>query len=124
MKRVNWPRMSRAVPRTGVIMRERLDHDVRAEVVSALSRLFAQGCPLPVPTQQEAMAEVGMRRWASYPRRHRGRSGARDERVDDLVKGLVEAFEADRRLVGPLVKDYECVAEAIAAVVEPTEGTP
>jgi hypothetical protein len=63
MKRANWPCISRAVARTGVIMRERLDDDVRAEVVSALSRLLAQGCPLPVPTQREAMAEVGMRRW-------------------------------------------------------------
>jgi hypothetical protein len=68
------------------------------------------------------MADVGMRRWASYRRRHRGRLGTRDERVGDLVKGLVERFEPDRRLVGPLVKDYECVAEAIAAVVEPAEG--
>lgn len=105
-------------------MREQLDHDVRAEVVSALSRLFAAGCGLPLQTQREAMADVGMRRLASYPRRHRGRSGTRDERVGDLVKGLVEAFEADRRLVGPLVKDYECVAEAISAVVESTDGTP
>ncbi|MGC4797672.1 hypothetical protein ACLQ3H_26645 [Micromonospora saelicesensis] len=31
------------------------------------------------------------------------------------MRGLIEAVEPEPGLVGPLVKDYECVAEAIAA---------
>jgi hypothetical protein len=38
-----------------------------------------------------------------------------EARVGDLVRGLVNAVEPDPSLVGPLVKDYECVAEAIAS---------
>ena len=38
------------------------------------------------------------------------------------MRGLVHAFEADPALVGPLVKDYECVAEAVADVVARFEG--
>lgn len=43
------------------------------------------------------------------------RQPSQDARIRDLVRGLVEAVEAEPRLVGPLLKDYECVAEAIAA---------
>jgi SAM-dependent methyltransferase len=38
----------------------------------------------------------------------------------DLVRGLVAAFEPEPSLTGPLAKDYECVAEAIATAVTST----
>ena len=103
-------------------MEDVVEDDVRAAVVSGLAQLFEEGCPLPGPGQRDAMAEVAVRRWVSYSRRHRGGTGMREQRIRDLVKGLVRAFEAEPRLVGPLVKDYECVAEAVAAVIAPTEA--
>lgn len=62
------------------------------------------------------MAPVAMRRWSSFGRRglHEGDFGAR---VRDLVKGLIAHFEPEPRLVGPLRRDYECVAERIASVL-------
>jgi hypothetical protein len=63
----------------------------------------------------ERLVDVGLRRWRSFNRRHRAGQPSHEARVGDLVRGLVNAVEPDPSLVGPLVKDYECVAEAIAS---------
>ncbi|MDO3683411.1 hypothetical protein [Micromonospora sp. C28ISP2-4] len=94
----------------------------REAVLRALAELWANGCPVPAPELRERLADVGLRRWRSVARRHRGRRLSPDQRVQDLVRGLVAAFEPDRALVGRLVRDYECVARAIADVVTSTEG--
>ncbi|SCE69833.1 hypothetical protein GA0074695_0400 [Micromonospora viridifaciens] len=89
---------------------------VRAVVLAALADLWDQGCPIASPDDRERLVDVGLRRWHSFHRRHpRMRQPSQDARIRDLVRGLVEAVEAEPRLVGPLLKDYECVAEAIAA---------
>ncbi|MEU5826663.1 hypothetical protein [Micromonospora tulbaghiae] len=93
----------------------------RAAIVRALADLWANGCPVPAPEHQERLADVGVRRWRSVARRHRGRRLSTDQRIQDLVRGLVAAFEPDRALVGPLVRDYECVARAIAGVMTSAE---
>lgn len=96
----------------------------RAAIVRALADLWANGCPVPAPEHQERLADVGLRRWRSVARRHRGRRLSPDDRFRDLVRGLVAAFEPDRALVGPLVRDYECVARAIvdAVATDPPGG--
>ncbi|MEH0824483.1 MULTISPECIES: hypothetical protein [unclassified Micromonospora] len=94
----------------------------RAAIVRALADLWASGCPVPAPEHQERLADVGMRRWRSVARRHRGRRLSPDQRTQDLVRGLVAAFEPDRALVGRLVRDYECVARAIADVMTSTDS--
>ncbi|MGV9372465.1 hypothetical protein [Micromonospora tulbaghiae] len=93
----------------------------RAAIVRALDDLWANGCPVPAPEHQERLADVGVRRWRSVARRHRGRRLSTDQRIQDLVRGLIAAFEPDRALVGPLVRDYECVARAIAGVMTSAE---
>ncbi len=96
--------------------------DDYARVIEAFERLRAEGCPLPVPEHRERMAEVAFRRWRTFGRRSRTRHPSRADRVRDLAHGLVDALEPNPRLVGPLARDYECVAEAFAAVVEPVDG--
>ena len=47
-----------------------------------------------------------------FQRAHRSLADAEFKRkVADLAKGFSERFERDCRLVGPLIKDYEYVAE-------------
>ena len=93
----------------------------REAILRALADLWANGCPVPAPELHERIADVGLRRWRSVARRHRGRRLSRDQRIQDLVRGLVAAFEPDPGLVGPLVRDYECVARVIAEAVTSTE---
>ena len=38
-------------------------------------------------------------------------------RIRDLAKGLIARFERAPELVGPLARDYECVAERVAVVL-------
>ncbi|MFC0097642.1 hypothetical protein ACFFKH_08885 [Micromonospora marina] len=45
----------------------------RAAIVRALADLWANGCLVPAPGHQERLAVVGVRRWRSVARRHRGR---------------------------------------------------
>ena len=98
--------------------------DDYARVIEAFERLEAEGCPLPVPEQRERMAEVAFRRWRSFGRRSAARHPSRADRIRDLAHGLVDALEPDPRLVGPLMRDYECVAEAFAAAIEPVDSEP
>ncbi|MGC5383504.1 hypothetical protein [Micromonospora chalcea] len=94
----------------------------REAVLRGLAALRAQGCPIAAdPRWHERLADVGLRRWRSVARRHRGRRLGPDERFRDLVRGLVAAFEPDRALVGPLVRDYECVARLIVEAVTSTD---
>ena len=89
----------------------------RVAVIAALEALVREGCPVASTDRHERLADVGLRRWRSFKRRHgAGRSATYDNRICDLTRGLIAAFESDQSIVGPLIKDYECVAEAIASV--------
>jgi len=97
----------------------------RAVALAALADLWDQGCPLASPNDRERLVDVGLRRLRSFHRRHpRIRRPSHEARIRDLVRGLVEAVEPEPRLVGPLVKDYECVAEAIAAAAASSTREP
>ncbi|MFE2612641.1 hypothetical protein ACFXA2_03395 [Micromonospora chalcea] len=93
----------------------------REAVLRGLDALRAEGCPVAADPQcHERLADVGLRRWRSVGRRHRGRRLGPDDRFRDLVRGLVAAFEPDPARVGPLVRDYECVARVIVDAVTST----
>ncbi|BCJ69270.1 hypothetical protein [Polymorphospora rubra] len=94
--------------------------DDHARVLAAFERLHAAGCPLPTADQRERIAKVAFRRWRTFDRRSRIRRPSPADRIRDLARGLVNALEADPRLVGPLIRDYECLAEAFAAAIDPT----
>lgn len=93
-----------------------MSESAHAAAMAAIANLWEQGCPVAGPAERERTVTVGLRRLRSFHRRHpRTRQPSDDDKVRDLVRGLIETFEAEPRLVGPLANDYECVARAIAA---------
>lgn len=87
----------------------------------ALARLWEEGCPLAHPAGRSQMIDIGLRRWRSFERRNKRKRPTLDDRVEDLAEGLRDAFEPDRRLVGPLMHHYRCVAKAMASVLPPPQ---
>ena len=87
------------------------------KIVAAIKSAWEEGCPIAGGTSadQEQMAQISLRRWNSFTRRHR-KSGE-EQKGEDLAKGLRDAYEADRALVGPLMEDYRYLASVIAAVL-------
>ncbi len=86
-------------------------------LLAVVEAAWEDGCPV-AGRDQERIAEVARRRWASQHRRLR--PGADHERrVEDLAKALVAVFEADRGLVGPLIEDYRHLARLLAATLSP-----
>lgn len=63
-------------------------------------------------------AEVALRRWQSFPRRAKMKHPTPEYRIEDLAKGLCDAFSPDRRMVGPPVEDYRDVARLLADVLQ------
>jgi hypothetical protein len=94
---------------------ERNTGDEIGRVVSAIEAAWESGCP--VASAAEKMAPVAVRRAASVHRRLGG-SPDREQRIEDLAKGLRDRFEGDRRLVGPLMEDYRYLAAKIVDALE------
>ncbi len=69
-----------------------------------------------MPDTADDVIDVGWRRWQSFQRRHRKAAGTWDQRSEDLAKGLRDAFEPDRLLVGPLMEDYRHLASTLGQV--------
>ena len=61
----------------------------------------------------DEIVDVGWRRWSSYDRRRKARRSAAGARVEDLAKGLRDAFESEPRLAGPLMDDYRFLAQTL-----------
>ena len=70
-------------------------------------------------TNSRAWAQVALRRWQRFDRRSRVKQPTFDHRVEDLAKGLRDAFESDPRLVGPLMEDYRFLARLLATHLSP-----
>ena len=85
----------------------------------ALSRLWDEGCPMARPDGRSRMIAIGLRRWRSFERRNKRKRPTLDDRVEDLAEGLRDAFEPDRKMVGPMMQHYRCVAKAMATVLAP-----
>jgi hypothetical protein len=64
----------------------------------------------------EETADIAIRRWDSFERRHRKRLG-HPGRVEDLAKGLRDRFERNPKLTGSLMEDYRHLASRIADVL-------
>ena len=91
------------------------EHDGGAiDVVSrAIAELWEAGCP--VARDSKKLATIAVRRWRSVTRR--AHNASISARIEDLVKGLIEQCEPDPRLVGPLRRDYEYLAEQISPLL-------
>jgi hypothetical protein len=85
----------------------------------ALARLWDEGCPMAHPDGRSRMIDIGLRRWRSFERRNKRKHPTLDDRVEDIALGLRHAFEPDRRLGGPMMMHYRCVAKAMATVLAP-----
>lgn len=86
----------------------------------ALGQLWEEGSPVvgsgTEQHQQEAL--LALRRWRSFDRRNRTKSPSHEQRVEDLAKGLRDAAQLDRRLVGRLMADYRYVAHVLATTLK------
>jgi hypothetical protein len=96
-----------------------LTDDDAARVVAVIAEASRAGSPVAAKDDngQRDMAAVALRRWSSFERRAKKKPSDMDARVEDLAKGLRDAYEVDRNLVGPLIVDYRWLAERIAAAL-------
>jgi hypothetical protein len=92
-----------------------VEDDRKYRALAAVAAAWKEGCPVAGPPH-EKVAEVCIRRLRSYERRGVGPS--REQRIRDLAKGLIAAFEADPSLVGPLRIDYEYLAGRVHDAIE------
>jgi hypothetical protein len=89
----------------------------RSSARDAIGRLHKDGSPVIRPETADKVIEVGWRRWRSFERRNRrAAGGGLEQRFEDLAKGLRDALEPDRRLVGPLMEDYRQLAFTLGQV--------
>ncbi|WP_203843849.1 hypothetical protein [Winogradskya humida] len=88
----------------------------RSSARDAMDQLHRSGSPVVRPETADDVIEVGWRRWQSFERRNRKAAGGREQRLEDLAKGLRDAFEPDRQWVGPLMEDYRHLASVLGQV--------
>jgi len=89
-------------------------------LAEALDRLRATGCSWAAPPY-DRVTDVGLRRWLSFERRNKQRGTTREDRIHDLATGLYHQLTPPvyRFASDPTMRDVECVARTIAAVVDP-----
>jgi hypothetical protein len=93
----------------------------RDAIEAALDRLWHEGCPCAQPTMRDVVIDIGVRRWRSFERRNKRRHPTREDRVEDVAVGIHARCEPPERGRGPEMRDYRCVAEAIAGVLDPLQ---
>jgi hypothetical protein len=86
----------------------------RDAVAQAIGALWDEGCP--VAGDAAKLVPVILHRWQSSTRRGVAPADTR-ARTRDLVLGLIEQLEPEPELVGPLRKDYECVADRVVPLL-------
>lgn len=91
------------------------DGAVIQTLCGARAELWAAGSP--AVGQDEAArygeAQRALRRWRGFPRRYPTPADELARRIDELVAGLRDAREADRRLVRPPIVDYRHVVATL-----------
>ena len=110
-------RCVRAVPKdtSAILPIMEMPPATRSSARAAMDRLHADGSPVAGPESADEVIRVGWRRWQSFERRHK-KATSSGERVEDLAKGLRDAFESERQLVGPLMEDYRHLASILNGV--------
>ena len=97
------------------------DDVILQQLQDAIEQAWQKGSPVAnpdAPGGREKAARVALRRWRSLARRHGTKPLSREGRVEDLAKGLRDAFERDRDLVGPLMEDYRHLAGVLLDILE------
>lgn len=86
-------------------------------LIQALEQAWENGSPVAGRTiqERERLASIALRRIKSFTRRAIPLNDRRRQ-VGDLAKGLASQFERNPELVGPLIKDYEYIAERMLEV--------
>ena len=87
-------------------------HTARA----ALLELCESGSPVVRPDTVDEILAVAVRRWQSFHRRNSDRAPDVNTRTNDLARGLLNTFEPDPTLAGPLKSDYHHLAATLATV--------
>ncbi|SHG62036.1 hypothetical protein [Streptoalloteichus hindustanus] len=90
------------------------DDEGRA-IVSRAVREYHEVVPVQL-WDLDMLSDRAWRRWRSFSRRH-GRRVSHAARVEDLAKGLRDAFEPDPRLVGREMVEYRALAEAVCVAL-------
>jgi hypothetical protein len=96
-----------------------VDDATRTTAMTALKKLWSDGCPLADPGSRATVLDVGWRRWRSFDRRNKRRKPDRDDRIEDMAKGLCSAMVSDQKLVGPLMQHSRCLAVALGSAFDP-----
>lgn len=86
-----------------------------AAVLNVLVRAWDAGCPVAKPSPEFSRAAV--RRYRSSANRGVGLAD-RPARLRDLAKGLVAYHDGTPSSVGPLMRDYEYLADLILAALD------
>ncbi|WP_410792038.1 hypothetical protein [Kribbella sp. C-35] len=92
-----------------------MDQAVLRTARAALVELCESGSPVVRPETVDKTLAVAVRRWLSLHRRSE-RTQDINTRTNDLAKGLLNAFEPDPTLAGPLKSDYHHLATTLANV--------
>jgi len=95
-----------------------ISESLRNRAVAAVAAAWESGCPVAgsQPEQQAAIADVCLRRHASLNRRGVPLSD-RPAQIRDLARGMVQASGQTARAIGPLMRDYEWLAEKVLAAI-------
>jgi hypothetical protein len=87
-------------------------------VIEVITAAWDDGCP--VASDPDATATAAIRRVSSIGRRYRGKGApTREDRVEDLAKGLRDRSEEDPKLVGRLMADHRYLASKIIEALYP-----
>jgi hypothetical protein len=103
--------------------RKPISEEVHQRAVAAVAAAWESGCPVADwrPDGQARIADVCLRRYRSLARRGVS-ADDRSAQIRDLARGLVEDSGEDRRLVGPLIRDYEWLAgQVLAAIINESQ---
>jgi hypothetical protein len=66
-----------------------VDDAARTTAMTALEKLWSEGCPLADPGTGATVIDVGWRRWRSFDRRNKRRHPDRVDRIGEMAKGPV-----------------------------------
>jgi hypothetical protein len=92
-----------------------VDAETLSAVTAAVRAAWEAGCPIAPSSAagQRYTARITIRRWRSSARRGVDQSD-RAARVRDLAKGLVDQTGTEPKSLGPLIRDFEYLADEAA----------